>query len=128
MIFTQQDSLELLNCFITDPVKQNWSCRIIEHELSARYNIAHGHDLAILLSSWLKIWYSIETQKEYECFARNVFNENLSIGSSCLSEIFSKLFFCDFGLKPISRDLGILLRGEGQSFFISLGERMFMKS
>ena len=43
-----------LNGFLAGGVSQMTSCHRMEHELSAVYDITHGHGLAILIPRWLK--------------------------------------------------------------------------
>ena len=43
-----------LNGWIGAGVKGDWACHMIEHELSARYGIAHGAGLAIVFPAWMK--------------------------------------------------------------------------
>ena len=75
-----------INGFINGPVRQAWNCHTIEHELSARYGITHGHGLAVIMPKWLRYCYSKECRAVYERFARNVFGidyKGFSIDKLC---------------------------------------------
>ena len=48
---------------------------MIEHSLSAIYNIAHGAGLAVVIPAWMK-WHKNQNIKQYERFAKEIFNEN----------------------------------------------------
>ena len=52
---------------------QAWSCHPMEHELSAVYDITHGHGLAILSPRWLEYCMSNETLPKIAQFGINVF-------------------------------------------------------
>lgn len=45
---------------------------LIEHSLSALYNVAHGAGLAIVIPAWMK-WHKEHNIRQYERFAREVF-------------------------------------------------------
>lgn len=47
---------------------------MIEHSLSALYNIAHGAGLAIVIPAWMK-WYSSRQPARFQRFARKIFGE-----------------------------------------------------
>jgi len=97
-----------INGFIDGPIRQGWNCHAIEHELSARYNIAHGHGLAIIIPSWLRYCYSEENKHIYKALATNVFESELidNIGE-VLATHFENLFFEEFGLASNLSDLDI---------------------
>ena len=46
---------------------------MIEHELSAFYNITHGHGLAIIIPKWLTYILSEKTAPKIKRFGVNVF-------------------------------------------------------
>ena len=48
---------------------------MIEHSLSAIYNVAHGAGLAVVIPAWMK-WHKNQNIKQYERFAKEIFNEN----------------------------------------------------
>jgi hypothetical protein len=53
----------------------NFPNHMIEHSLSALYNIAHGAGLAIVIPAWMK-WYKEKNKAQFERFASKVFNAN----------------------------------------------------
>jgi alcohol dehydrogenase YqhD (iron-dependent ADH family) len=50
----------------------DWSSHMIEHSLSAFYDIAHGEGLGIILPAWMKYVYKNDTKK-FARFAKKVF-------------------------------------------------------
>ena len=48
---------------------------MIEHSLSAIYNVAHGAGLAVVIPAWMK-WHKNQNIIQYERFAKEIFNEN----------------------------------------------------
>lgn len=52
----------------------DWATHIIEHELSAAYDLTHGVGLAILLPHWMKFVLSPSTRDKFATFAKMVFN------------------------------------------------------
>ena len=48
---------------------------MIEHSLSALYNVAHGAGLAVVIPAWMK-WHKNQNIEQYERFAKEIFNEN----------------------------------------------------
>lgn len=54
---------------------------MIEHSLSALYNVAHGAGLAVVIPAWMK-WYKEQNKAQFKRFAKEIFNsddENQSI-------------------------------------------------
>ena len=51
----------------------NFPSHMIEHALSALYDIPHGAGLAIVLPAWMK-WYSRSRPEQFDRFARVLFN------------------------------------------------------
>jgi len=47
---------------------------MIEHSLSALYNVAHGAGLAVVIPAWMK-WYKNQNIKQFERFSREIFGE-----------------------------------------------------
>jgi NADP-dependent alcohol dehydrogenase len=47
---------------------------MIEHSLSALYNVAHGAGLAVVIPAWMK-WHKEKNIKQYERFAKEIFGE-----------------------------------------------------
>lgn len=48
---------------------------MIEHSLSALYNVAHGAGLSVIMPAWMK-WYSAHREKQFERFAQNIFGKS----------------------------------------------------
>jgi hypothetical protein len=64
---------------------------MIEHSLSALYNIPHGAGLAIVMPAWLK-WYLPENPSQFERFAREVFGlTSAAEGIAALENWFASL-------------------------------------
>ncbi|MBI5558686.1 MAG: iron-containing alcohol dehydrogenase [Deltaproteobacteria bacterium] len=62
-----------LNGLTTAGLKEySFPNHMIEHSLSAIYNIAHGAGLAIVMPAWMK-WYCRKNPSRFERFAREVF-------------------------------------------------------
>jgi len=53
-----------------------WSCHSIEHELSAKYDIAHGAGLAIIFPAWMKYVYKRDVMR-FAQFANRVFGVSM---------------------------------------------------
>lgn len=53
----------------------NFPNHMIEHSLSALYNVAHGAGLAVVIPAWMK-WHKNQNVKQYERFAKEIFNES----------------------------------------------------
>lgn len=47
---------------------------MIEHALSALYNVPHGAGLSVVMPAWMK-WYVYQNTPQFERFARNVFGK-----------------------------------------------------
>ena len=69
-----------INGFINGSKSTAWSCHPMEHELSAFYDITHGHGLAILTPRWMQYCLNDENIYKYVQFGVNVFgiDKNLS--------------------------------------------------
>jgi len=52
----------------------NFPNHMIEHSLSALYNVAHGAGLAIVIPAWMK-WYENQNPAQFKRFAKEIFNE-----------------------------------------------------
>jgi NADP-dependent alcohol dehydrogenase len=48
---------------------------MIEHSLSALFNIAHGAGLAIVIPAWMR-WYHTQNPAQFKRFAKKIFGEN----------------------------------------------------
>ncbi|MDP1784527.1 MAG: iron-containing alcohol dehydrogenase [Sulfuricurvum sp.] len=64
---------------------------MIEHSLSALYNVAHGAGLAIVIPAWMK-WYKTKNLKQFKRFAQEIFGvENEDVGIEKLEKWFAKI-------------------------------------
>lgn len=48
---------------------------MIEHGLSALYNVPHGAGLSVVMPAWMK-WYKNKNEKQFERFAKEIFGKN----------------------------------------------------
>jgi len=53
----------------------NFPNHMIEHSLSALYNVAHGAGLAIVIPAWMK-WYENQNPQQFKRFAKEIFDED----------------------------------------------------
>jgi len=64
---------------------------MIEHSLSALYNIAHGAGLAIVMPAWMK-WYAPQNPEQFERFADKIFGlDNAAAGIAALEQWFQQI-------------------------------------
>lgn len=64
---------------------------MIEHSLSALFNVAHGAGLAIIIPAWMK-WYKDQNKAQFERFAKEIFNaDNAQEGIEKLEAWFKKI-------------------------------------
>ncbi|MDR1913756.1 MAG: iron-containing alcohol dehydrogenase [Clostridiales bacterium] len=79
--------------------QQDWACHMMEHELSAIYDVAHGAGLAVLTPAWMKYVYK-DNINMFVQFAVNIMGVQGSYrdpdaivreGIARLSEFFAKL-------------------------------------
>lgn len=101
-----------INGFIDgSKTKTLWSCHPMEHELSAFYDITHGHGLAILTPRWLKYCLDDKNIYKYVQFGVNVFGidknlKNVEIAYKAIEKL-EEFLFKDLKLKSKLTDLGI---------------------
>lgn len=81
-----------LNGLTTAGLKEySFPNHMIEHSLSAIYNIAHGAGLAIVMPAWMK-WYSAKAPARFARFGREIFGvEGAAAGISALEEWFASI-------------------------------------
>ncbi len=100
-----------LNSFMSCGIRQNTACHAMEHELSAYYDITHGHGLAILIPRWLRYILNEETKNDIYRFGINVMGIESELdameGSLKAIEALETLFFDTLGLQSHLSDLGI---------------------
>ncbi len=79
---------------------------MIEHSLSALYNVAHGAGLAVVIPAWMK-WHKEQNIKQYERFAKEIFDEtSADKGIELLESWFAKI-----GAPVTLKDAGIPREG-----------------
>jgi len=100
-----------LNGFLGCGIMQAPTCHMIEHELSAIYDITHGHGLAIVTPRWLEYILSQETAPQIKRLGVNVFGVDSSLsdmdGAKEAIKKLSDFFFKTLGLKSRLSELGI---------------------
>jgi len=63
-----------LNGLLSTGKEGDWATHLIEHELSAKYDITHGIGLAILTPHWMKHVLNDANEKIFAEYGRNVWN------------------------------------------------------
>lgn len=64
---------------------------MIEHSLSALYNVPHGAGLSVVMPAWMK-WYHTKNPQQFERFAREIFGKSTAIeGIAALESWFNKV-------------------------------------
>lgn len=100
-----------LNGFLYDGIVQDVVCHQMEHELSAFYDITHGHGLAILTPRWLAYVLNEETAPIIKRFGERVMGVDPSLGpmdgAKAAIAALEKFLFETLGLKSRLSDLGI---------------------
>ncbi len=100
-----------LNTVLDGGTVHGCACHMMEHELSAYYDITHGHGLAILTPRWLTYILNEETAPSIYRLGKAVFGvsdglDNME-GATKSIEAVSKFCFETLGLKSTLTDLGI---------------------
>lgn len=100
-----------LNGFLYDGIVQDVVCHQMEHELSAFYDITHGHGLAILTPRWLAYVLNEDTAPLVKRFGERVMGVDPSLGpmdgAKAAIAALEKFLFETLGLKSRLSDLGI---------------------
>ena len=69
----------------------NFPNHMIEHSLSALFNVPHGAGLAVVIPAWMK-WYKEQNIAQFKRFSKEIFNsEDENVGIDKLEEWFSKI-------------------------------------
>lgn len=101
-----------LNGFLMNGVRQAGACHVMEHELSAYYDITHGHGLAILIPRWLDYILDADTAPLIARFGRNC----LGVETACdgpigcaqkTIRVLSHFFYDELGVASHLSSLGI---------------------
>jgi alcohol dehydrogenase YqhD (iron-dependent ADH family) len=100
-----------LNGFIRSGRSQLPMCHIIEHQLSAHYDITHGLGLAILTPRWMKYILDESTAAKFCQFGVNVFGIDPNLPALQVSNLaiekLSDFFFKTLGLPSTLSEIGI---------------------
>ena len=100
-----------LNGFLFSGISQDAVCHMIEHEVSAFYDITHGHGLAIIIPKWLTYILNESTAPKIKRLGVNVLGVDTSLsdmdGAKAAIAALEKLFYETLGLKSRFSDLGI---------------------
>lgn len=100
-----------INGFTQGGRNQAWSCHPIEHELSALYDITHGHGLAILTPRWMRYCLNDTTVSKYVQFGVNVFGISADLSPMQIAEEsirqLEEFLFDTLGLSRDLKSLGI---------------------
>lgn len=100
-----------LNTVLDAGTVHDCACHIMEHELSAYYDITHGHGLAILTPRWLEYILDEKNAPEIARYGVKVFgleeNPDAMAGAKAAIEATSDFCFKTLGLKSTLSELGI---------------------
>jgi hypothetical protein len=87
----------------------DWSTHLIEHEVSAIYDLTHGAGLAILFPNWMKYVNESEMTWKFAEYGRNVWNINegsdADIAEKAIEE--TRNFFTKLGMPATLSDVDI---------------------
>ncbi len=90
--------------------EEDWGSHMIEHELSAKYDVSHGAGLAVVFPAWMKYVYAHRPEL-FAQFAMRVFDVEYCFedpAATILQGIESlACFFAALGMPTTLRDLGI---------------------
>ncbi len=88
--------------------EEDWTSHLIEHELSAFYDIAHGAGLAVIFPAWMKFVYKKDV-KRFVQFAEEVWdvNEGTNEEKALAGIKATEDFFREIGLATTLKGLGI---------------------
>ncbi len=100
-----------LNGFVRGGLSQTTVCHKLEHELSAFYDVTHGHGLAILIPRFLEYGLNEKTAPQIRRLGVNVLGVDPSLpvmeGAKASIEALKAFFFGTLGLASRLSDLGI---------------------
>ena len=100
-----------LNGFLSTGAMQAASCHMMEHELSAFYDITHGLGLAILTPRWMEYILDETNAKDFKKFGVNVFGVEANLsemeGAKQAIVALSDFLFNKLGLQSTLTELGI---------------------
>lgn len=100
-----------LNGFMYENLKQSAVIHIIEHQLSAMYDITHGLGIAIIMPRWLRYIISEETAIQIAAFGEQCFDMKISgdktADANVAVELLEKYLYDDLGLQRNLREFGV---------------------
>ncbi len=100
-----------LNTVLDAGTVHDCACHMMEHEVSAYYDITHGHGLAIITPRWLEYILNNDTAEPIYRLGRRVFDIESGLGKTDGAkktiEALSKFCFESLGLKSTFSELGI---------------------
>lgn len=98
-----------LNSLISTGKDGDWATHMIEHEVSAIYDITHGVGLAIITPNWMKHVLTEENAWKFATYARNVWNvtETDEMKAALTGIEKTKEFFTSIGMPTTLTQEGI---------------------
>lgn len=100
-----------INGFVSGGKRHAWSCHPMEHELSAFYDITHGHGLAILTPRWMEYCLDENNVSKYVQFGTNIFGIDPSLEPMVIAkksiEMLSDFLFNTLELDDTFTKIGI---------------------
>lgn len=98
-----------------------WSCHAIDHQLGARYDIAHGVGLAMIYPHWMEYVLSEATQDKFYEFGVNVWGidpllDKMTVARAAIAEL--KAFYKALGLPLKLSEVNI-----GEELFAEMAEK-----
>lgn len=100
-----------INGMITGGKRHGWSCHLMEHELSAFYDITHGLGLAIVAPRWMEYCLDENTVSKYVQYGVNVFGIDPSLPPMEIArksiEMTADFFYGTLGLDDTLTKIGI---------------------
>ncbi|MBP5324723.1 MAG: iron-containing alcohol dehydrogenase [Pseudobutyrivibrio sp.] len=111
-----------INGFIACGKLGPWPCHAMEHQLSAYYDVTHGHGLAIITPVWMEYILSDKTVDMFASYAHGVFDipwEDDKYAMAKKAIEFTRNLFEKMGLSLNLRSIGI----EDDSKFVEMAEK-----
>lgn len=99
-----------INGFISCGVNSCWPLHAMEHQLSAYYDVTHGHGLAVLIPVWMEYVLNDETVERFALYGTKVFGipdtkDSYEIAGLAIQK--TREVFLEMGLSLTMKDLGI---------------------
>lgn len=99
-----------INGFITAGKPSSWPCHAMEHQLSAYYDVTHGHGLAVLTPALMRYILSDKTVDKFATYGINVFGISASLDKYDIARKAieaTENVFKEMGLTLTLKELGI---------------------